>query len=161
MAAELLMLANGSEEPLVSGIRHPATIWLMRGSGLRIEEALAVQKSCFRDGGTVLRIFEQANRDGVGTRPLKHRRAGEYRDTPVPGYLWDMVNGLPGGYFFVTDGKLPTYTEIGLPGSMAASHPSAVFPSRACRVLISCRGGRGYPVAAALCRMGASLMDPA
>jgi hypothetical protein len=55
------MLANGSEEPPVSGIRHPLTIWLMRGCGLRIEEALAVQKSCFRDGGTVLRVFEQAS----------------------------------------------------------------------------------------------------
>jgi len=32
--------------------------------GLRIEEALAVRKSCFRDGGTVLCVFEQASRDG-------------------------------------------------------------------------------------------------
>jgi hypothetical protein len=53
--AQLLMLANGSEEPPVSGIKFPLSIWLMRGCGLRIEEALAVQKSCFRDKGTVLR----------------------------------------------------------------------------------------------------------
>jgi hypothetical protein len=66
---------------------HPLTIWLMRGSGLRIEEAIAAQKSCFRDNGTVLRVFEQASRDGRNTRPLKHRKAGEYRDTPVPAYL--------------------------------------------------------------------------
>ena len=51
-------------------------VWLMRGCGLRIEEALAVQKSCFRDNGTVLRVFEQASRDGRKTRPLKHRKAG-------------------------------------------------------------------------------------
>ncbi len=79
---QLLMLANGSEEPAVRGVKHPLAIWLMRGSGLRIEEALAVQKSCFRENGTVLRVFEQASRDGRKTRPLKHRKAGEYRDTP-------------------------------------------------------------------------------
>ena len=66
--AQLLMLANGSEDPPVTGIRYPLTIWLMRGCGLRIEEMLAVKKSCFRDGGTVLRVFEQASSggDGVG-----------------------------------------------------------------------------------------------
>jgi integrase len=101
--AQLVMLADG--------IKHPLTIWLMRGSGLRIEEALAVQKSCFRDGGTVLRIFEQASRYGIGTRPLKHRKAGEYRDTPVPAYLWAMAEDLPDGYFFMTDGKFPTYSS--------------------------------------------------
>jgi hypothetical protein len=68
--AQLLTLTNGSEEPPVSEIKFPLTIWLMRGCGLRIEEALAVQKSCFRDGGTVLRVFEQASRDGRKTRPL-------------------------------------------------------------------------------------------
>ncbi len=109
--AQLLTLANGSEEPPVSGIKHPLTIWLMRGSGLRIEEALAVQKSCFRENGTVLRVFEQASRDGRKTRPLKHRKAGEYRDAPVPAYLWEMVKDLPDGYFFKVDGKFPTYSS--------------------------------------------------
>jgi len=32
----------------VAGIRHGLAVWLIRGCGLRIEEALAVQKSCFR-----------------------------------------------------------------------------------------------------------------
>jgi len=95
---------------LAVGIPHPLTVWLMRGCGLRIEEAMAVQKSCFRDGGTVLRVFEQASRDGRATLPLKHRKAGEYRDVPVPAYLWEMVKGLADGYLFMADGMLPRYS---------------------------------------------------
>jgi integrase len=94
---------------LAEGIDYPLSVWLMRGCGLRIEEALAVQKSCFRDHGTVLRVFEQASGDGRKTAPLKHRKAGEYRDIPVPGYLWAMVKDLPDGYLFMKDGKLPAY----------------------------------------------------
>ncbi len=56
--------SHGQLLALAGGIRHPVTVWLMRGCGLRIEEALAVRKSCFRDGGTVLCVFEQASRDG-------------------------------------------------------------------------------------------------
>ena len=76
------------------------TVWLTRGCGLRIQEALAVQKSCFRDGGKTLRISEQMRRDGSGTIPLKHRKLGDFRDIPVPSYLWQMVKDLPDGYFF-------------------------------------------------------------
>ena len=94
----------------MSGIKYPLTIWLMRGCSLRIEEAFAVQKSCFRDGGTVLRVYEQASRDGKRTLPLKHRKAGEYRDIPVPAYLWDVAKDLPDGYLFMVDGKLPVYS---------------------------------------------------
>jgi integrase len=83
----------------------------MRGCGLRIEEALAVQKSCFRDGGAVLRVFEQASRDGRKTRPLKHRKAGEFRDIPVPSYLWEMAKDLPAGYLFREGDRLPTYSS--------------------------------------------------
>jgi integrase len=94
---------------LAKGIDHPVSVWLMRGCGLRIEEALAVQKSCFRDRGSVLRVFEQASGDGRKTAPLKHRTAGEYRDIPVPGFLWEMVKDLPDGYLFMKDGRLPAY----------------------------------------------------
>ena len=85
------------------------TIWLMRGCGLRISEALAVQKSCFRDDGKTLRIFEQVAPGGKGTMPLKHRKADEYRDVPVPAYLWAMVRGLPDGYVFRSGERLPLY----------------------------------------------------
>jgi integrase len=107
---QLDRLAYGTKEPKTCGIRHPLTIWLMRGCGLRIEEALAVQKSCFRDGGAVLRVYEQASRDGRTTKPLKHRKVGEYRDIPVPAYLWAMVKDLPDGYLFMKDGLLPRYS---------------------------------------------------
>jgi integrase len=65
--------------------------WLMYGCGLRIEEAMAVNINGFRENGTVLRVSEQATPDGRGTAPLKHRKDGEYRDMPVPAWLWTKV----------------------------------------------------------------------
>jgi integrase len=109
--ADFVFPSHAQITALASGIKHPLTVWLMRGCGLRIEEALAVQKSCFRDGGTVLRVFEQASRDGRTTLPLKHRKAGEYRDIPVPAYLWDMVRDLPDRYLFMVGGRLPAYSS--------------------------------------------------
>jgi integrase len=91
--AQLTQLADDLEELSL-------TIWLMRGCGLRIQEALAVQKSCFRDDGKTLRIHEQMKRDGSNTIPLKHRKLGDFRDIPVPSYLWEMVKDIPDGYFF-------------------------------------------------------------
>jgi len=85
-------------------------IWLMRGCGLRIQEALAVQKSCFRDSGRTLRVYEQVNRYSTGTMALKHRKLGQYRDIPVPGYVWEMVKDLPDGYLFRRDGVSPSTT---------------------------------------------------
>jgi hypothetical protein len=41
--------------------------WLMRGCGLRIEEALAVCKEDFIEDGTVLRVARQASGDGAAT----------------------------------------------------------------------------------------------
>lgn len=86
------------------------TIWLMRGVGVRIQEALAVKRENFMADGTMLRITEQATRDGRGTMHLKQRKPGEHRDMPVPSYLWDMVKDLPDGYLFQRpNGKLPLY----------------------------------------------------
>ena len=147
--AQLLMLANGSTEPSVAGIRYPLTIWLMRGCGLRIEEAIAVQKSCFRNGGTVLRVFEQAHRYGTGTRPLKHRKQGEYRDIPVPAYLWEMVMELPDGYFFVTDGKFPTYSSYRSEFKSNASKadiPKGFTPHSLRHAFVSALLARGVPI---------------
>jgi len=72
-------------------------VWLMRGCGLRIEEALAVSKEEFIEGGTVLRVMWQASGNGRDREPLKHRKRGEYRDVPVPSWLWAMVKDLPDG----------------------------------------------------------------
>jgi integrase len=74
-------------------------IWLMRGCGLRISEALAIRKEDFISEGTVLRCQRQASPDGNSSvRNLKHRKPGDYRDIPAPGYLWQMVSDLPAGY---------------------------------------------------------------
>jgi hypothetical protein len=72
-------------------------VWLMRGCGLRIEEALAVEKADFIHHGRTLRAARQASRDGRKALPLKHRKAGEYRDIPVPAWLWEMVADMPAG----------------------------------------------------------------
>jgi integrase len=72
-------------------------VWLMRGCGLRICEARAVEKSDFRHGGRTVRVSGQAFRDGRKKVALKHRKMGEYRDVPVPAWLWAMVKDLPDG----------------------------------------------------------------
>lgn len=85
------------------------TIWLMRGCGLRIGEALAVKKSDFRDNGQTLRICEQVDQAGELV-PLKQRKQGEFRDIPVPSYLRGMVSDLPDGYIF-GNGTMPDYKK--------------------------------------------------
>ena len=72
-------------------------VWLMRGCGLRIQEALGVEKADFVQRGTTLRLSRQAARDGQDSVPLKYRKRGEYRDVPVPGWLWARVKNLPEG----------------------------------------------------------------
>jgi integrase len=72
-------------------------VWLMRGCGLRIREALAVHREDFSQDGTSLRVSGQASQDGRRKVALKHRRAGEYRDVPVPSYVWEKVRDLPDG----------------------------------------------------------------
>jgi integrase len=72
-------------------------VWLMRGCGLRICEALAVEKSDFRHEGRTLRVSGQASRDGRKKVALKHRKMGEYRDVPVPAWLWEKVKDMPDG----------------------------------------------------------------
>ena len=72
---------------------------------LRIEEALAFEKADFRDNGAILRVYQQATRDGQETAPLKKRKRGEYRDIPVPTWLWDMIRDLPYGPLMIGNGE--------------------------------------------------------
>jgi len=81
-------------------------VWLMRGCGLRIEEALAVSREDFIEDGSVLRVAWQASGDGTRQEPLKHRKAGEYRDVPVPSWLWEMVRDMPDGPLIPGNGRL-------------------------------------------------------
>ena len=97
--AQVKMVASGAKKTTEHRAFRGAGIcvWLMRGCGLRIEEALAIEKSNFVDDGTLLRVTWQASRDGRKKMPLKHRKQGDYRDVPVPSWLWDMVKDLPDG----------------------------------------------------------------
>jgi hypothetical protein len=74
--------------------------WLQRTMGLRIREALGVRKADFRtraDGTRYLHLCWQASENGRELEPLKHRKAGDFRDIPVPDLVWDMVAELPEG----------------------------------------------------------------
>jgi integrase len=137
---DFLYPSHAQLDALAGGMKDGLTVWLMRGCGLRIQEAFAVQKSCFRENGTVLRVYEQASKDGRGCNALKHRKAGEYRDIPVPGYLWEMVKDLPDGYLFMRDGRLPVYGSYlrsftrqaagaGIPGGFTPHSLRHVFAS--------------------------------
>ncbi|MDQ2814499.1 MAG: tyrosine-type recombinase/integrase [Actinomycetota bacterium] len=74
--------------------------WLQRTMGLRIREALGVRKADFRtrtDGTRYLHLCWQASENGRELEPLKHRKAGDFRDVPVPDMVWDMVTELADG----------------------------------------------------------------
>jgi hypothetical protein len=59
-----------------------ATVWLMRGCGLRIGEAVAVNLRCRASlRGKTVRVREQVN-PAAQLRPLKFRRGREFRDIP-------------------------------------------------------------------------------
>jgi integrase len=96
--AQVSAVAGGTEDERGRELRGAGIgVWLMRGCGLRIEEALGVEKGDFRNEGKTLRVCGQASRDGMEKLPLKKRKKGEYRDVPVPGWLWDIVKDLPDG----------------------------------------------------------------
>ena len=60
-------------------------VWLMRGCGLRIAEALAVSESSVRDD--YLRITEQVLDRPWRLGPLKARKPGDFRDMPLPRWV--------------------------------------------------------------------------
>jgi integrase len=77
-------------------------IWLGRFAGLRIGESLGVNIADFRESGTVLRLTRQRMADKT-FGPLKQRKENEYRDIPVPAFLWAKVQAAPkdaDGYLF-------------------------------------------------------------
>jgi integrase len=74
--------------------------WLQRTMGLRIREALGVRKADFKeraDGTRYLHLCWQASENGQELEPLKHRKAGDFRDVPVSDMVWGMVAELPDG----------------------------------------------------------------
>lgn len=87
--AEIPFASHGQIEKMAAAMPGDFgfTIYLMRGCGLRLGEALGVRRDDFRAG--TLRLARQANPVGYHA-PLKHRREDEFRDIPVPSYVLDQ-----------------------------------------------------------------------
>jgi integrase len=85
--ASLVFASHDQVKRLAEGMPEPygLTIYLMRGCGLRLGEALGVQRDDFNGGS--LRLSRQLAPDGREARPLKHRDEGQFRDIPVPAYV--------------------------------------------------------------------------
>lgn len=81
------------------------SVWLARGCGLRLGEALGVRISDFSPDMTTLTIARQV-RSGTATGPLKSRKPGETRSVPVPASVAQKVtehveeHGTRDGYLF-------------------------------------------------------------
>jgi len=129
-------------------------VWLMRGCGLRIEEALGTEKSDFRvtpDGRVIVRVARQASRDGRTSLPLKHRKEGEFRDVPCPMWLWDMIKNLPDGPLMPGNGDR-TYQLYGTvyerftSAAGAAGIPAGFTPHSLRHAFASALLGRNVPI---------------
>lgn len=145
--AQVTFVADGDEDTLGAGI----CVWLMRGCGLRIEEALGVEKADFRDGGRLLRLTGQASRDGREKLPLKKRTKGEFRDVPVPTWLRDMVKGLPDGPLMPGNGDrryqcYGTVYERFTGAAQAAEIPAGFTPHSLRHAFASAMLARGVPI---------------
>jgi integrase len=90
-AAEFTMPTRKQLDALAEGMSADwqLAIWLMRGCGLRIGEALAVSKASIRQH--VLRASEQVYDRPPKLGPLKHRKPGEFRDVPLPQYVAERI----------------------------------------------------------------------
>lgn len=117
--ATIIPVTSDQLAKLKAGIRPDLglTVDLMRGCGLRVSEALAVNLANFRNNGTVLRVCEQAGRDG-SVAPLKFRRENEAREIPAAGWLWDKVQAHVAehgtddmGYLFRSGGRFVAYSS--------------------------------------------------
>ena len=92
-AKDFILPAHAQIEAVAAGLPldWAATVWLMHGCGLRIGEALAVSLRCRISKGKTLRVREQVN-PSAQLRPLKFRRAGEFRDIPLPEYVSEAID---------------------------------------------------------------------
>jgi integrase len=92
VAAEFYMPTRKQLDVLAEGLPDDwaITVWLMRGCGLRIGEALAVNERGI--GGGRLRITEQVLDRPPRLGPLKHRKPGDSREIPLPGYVAERID---------------------------------------------------------------------
>jgi integrase len=139
--AVIVPVTKAQLEKLAAGLPadQALTVWLMRGCGLRISEALAVRLDGFRDDGKVLRISQQIGRDGRPAQ-LKARKVNEYREMPVPTWLWAKVQAhvaqfpaeLHNGYLFGNGARI-TYKSYSPKFTRAAQ--DAGLPDLGCHQL--------------------------
>jgi integrase len=136
--ATIIPATRDQLETLASGLGPLGlTVWIMAGTGLRISECLAVRLDGFRTSGRVLRVHEQVSRQG-GCGPLKGRRPGEYRDVPVPAWLWAKVQDhgadgylFPGATYSVYRHRFASAAAgAGLPGSFTVHQLRHLYASK-------------------------------
>jgi site-specific recombinase XerC len=106
-AVDFILPAHAQVEAVAAGLPPDwaATVWIMHGCGLRVGEALAVSLRGRINNGSTLRVREQVN-PFAQIRPLKHRKAGEFRDIPLPQYVSEAIDKHVAEHGTTTDGYL-------------------------------------------------------
>jgi integrase len=115
---EIIETTPVQREHIANGLgSRGLAVWLMHGTGMRIGEVLGLRGSDFRDGFSTVRVSRKAYKGSAG--PLKARKAGQFRDVPVPAWLAAKVrayvteHGL-GAMFPGTTGKeFVSYEAVG------------------------------------------------
>ena len=123
---------------------HRLAIWLMRGCGLRIGEALAVRGDQFN--GDTLRITQQLLQ-GAGRvyGPIKHRNPGDHRDVPVPAYVAELVEAAEPGLLFPGISRRSFERRFKL-GREKAGLPAEFTPHSLRHVFASVSLANGVPI---------------
>lgn len=111
---------------------YSSTVYLMRGCGLRLGEVLGVRGEDFNDGS--LRLSRQLAPNGQNTIPLKHRRAGDFRNIPVPAYVTHALAEDFGSFPPVNHRAYSTWfnrarDKAGLPASFTPHSLRHIFAS--------------------------------
>jgi integrase len=145
--AKFVFPSHTQLETLVAKLpeEYRLTVWLMRGCGLRIAEALAVHQDCFING--TLRLSQQQLRD-KSYGPLKHRKAEDFRDVPVPAYVAEKAAAAPvrpDGYYF-TPIVHNSYTRWFNAGRDAAGISGSFTPHSLRHVFASVSLSNGVPI---------------
>lgn len=117
--------------------------YLMFALGLRIGEALALSRDDFIDDGKVCRISKQRREDGQTVAP-KARKAGDFRDVPVPAWLYDMVRDHVGSFF--RDEHRSVTSKRFRQGRDAAGLPESFVPHHLRHAYASVMLAAGIPI---------------